>query len=106
MRPATAVTAILLLCIWAAGSTAKEPGMGQELFEMHCAKCHPEGDNIINPEKTLMKKDLDANGIKSAADIVRLMRSPGPGMVPFDEKTIPDKDAKEIAEYVLRAFRK
>jgi cytochrome c6 len=32
------------------------------------------------------------------------MRNPGPGMTAFDEKTIPDTDAKEIAEYVLKTF--
>lgn len=106
MRKTAVVTTVLLSCIWAAGGTAKEKPKGEELFETHCAKCHPDGDNIINPEKTLRKKDLNANGIKTAADIVKLMRSPGPGMVPFDEKTISDKEAREIAEYVLKAFSK
>jgi cytochrome c6 len=33
------------------------------------------------------------------------MRNPGPGMTTFDEKTIPDKQAKEIAEYILKSFK-
>jgi len=33
------------------------------------------------------------------------MRSPGPGMTKFDAKTIPDKEAKAIADYILRTFK-
>jgi cytochrome c6 len=33
------------------------------------------------------------------------MRNPGPGMNRFDAKTISDKDAKEIAEYILKTFK-
>ncbi len=77
---------------------------GEALFKQHCALCHPDGGNIINPQKTLHKKDRDANTIKTAADIVHLMRNPGLGMTKFDEKTILDKDAKEIAEYILKTF--
>jgi hypothetical protein len=32
------------------------------------------------------------------------MRNPGQGMTQFDEKTIPDKDAKEIGGYILKTF--
>ena len=77
---------------------------GEALFKQHCAVCHPDGGNIINPQKTLHKKDRDANTIKTAADIVHTMRNPGLGMTKFDEKTILDKDAKEIAEYILKTF--
>ncbi|MBP2679434.1 MAG: cytochrome c, class, partial [Deltaproteobacteria bacterium] len=37
--------------------------------------------------------------------IVGKMRNPGPGMTRFDTKTISDKDAKEIAQYILKAFK-
>lgn len=78
---------------------------GEALFKQHCTMCHPEGGNIINAKKTLRGKDLKANNIKSAGDIVKVMRNPGPGMNKFDEKTLPDKEAKEIAEYILKTFK-
>jgi hypothetical protein len=62
--------------------------------------CHPEGGNIINAKKTLHGKDLKANNIRNTEDIVKAMRNPGPGMTKFDEKILPAKEAKEIAEYV------
>lgn len=59
----------------------------------------------MNPQKTLHKKDLDTNNVKNAEDIIKLMRKPGPGMTPFDTKTVSDKDAREIANYILTTFQ-
>jgi cytochrome c6 len=78
---------------------------GETLFKQHCASCHPDGGNIINPKKTLTKKDREANGIKSKDDIVKFMRKPGPGMTSFDDKILSDKAAKEIAEFILKTFK-
>jgi cytochrome c6 len=78
---------------------------GEALFKQHCAVCHPDGGNIINPQKTLLKKDREAHNVKTAQDIIHNMRNPGLGMTKFDEKTVPDKDAKEIAEYILKTFK-
>ena len=80
-------------------------GVGEELFKKNCSVCHPAGGNIVNPKFTLHKKDLEAHNIKKPADIVNKMRNPGPGMPTFDKKTIPDNDAKEIAEYILKTFK-
>jgi cytochrome c6 len=77
---------------------------GKKEFMEHCAACHKDGGNIINPAKTLKKSDREANGIKSAKDIVKVMRNPGPGMTKFDKKTIPDSEAKAIADYVIKTF--
>jgi len=77
---------------------------GKALFEKHCAVCHKDGGNIINPKKTLKSSDLKANGITSAGDIVKVMREPGPGMSKFDKTAVPDDEAKAIAEYIMGAF--
>ncbi len=78
---------------------------GEERFKEHCALCHPDGGNIINDRKTLHNKDLRANNIKTEADIIKIMRNPGPGMTTFDIKTISDNDAGEIAKYILKSFK-
>ena len=83
----------------------KKESKGAKLFQQHCTVCHPAGGNIIKPALTLHKKDLDAHGVKTADDIVGKMRNPGPGMTRFDSKMISDKDAKEIAQYILTAFK-
>ena len=105
----TVVLAIVLAVSTAA--YAKDPApkaagpSGEASFKKHCTACHAGGGNIIRAEKSLHRKSLEANGIKTAADIVRLMRNPGPGMPKFDEKTVPDAEAKAVAEYVLKAFK-
>ena len=78
---------------------------GKKEFEEHCAMCHPDGGNTGNPMKTLGRKTLKANGIKNSKQIIARMRNPGPGMTRFDEKAIPVKEAKAIAEYILKSFK-
>jgi cytochrome c6 len=79
---------------------------GEALFKANCAVCHPGGGNVVNPAKTLHKKDRDANNVKTVSDIIGKMRKPGPGMTQFDQKTVSDKDAKEIADYIIKTFNK
>ena len=78
---------------------------GKKEFEEHCAVCHPKGGNSINAQKPLHRKSLRANGVKSAKDIIGKMRNPGPGMTKFEKNTISDKEAKAIAEYILKSFK-
>ncbi len=66
------------------GAAAAEDPSGEALFKKNCAVCHVDGGNIINPQKTLHKKDRDANDIKTADDIINKMRHPGPGMTIYD----------------------
>lgn len=77
---------------------------GEALFKQHCALCHTNGGNIVNSQKTLHKKDREKNGIKTAADIIKTMRNPGPGMTKFDGKVVSDKDAGAIAGYIVKTF--
>jgi cytochrome c6 len=99
------ILAVAVLVLGTAGPAKGQEKRGEALFKQNCAPCHADGGNIINPQKTLHKKDREANGVKKASDIVNKMRNPGPGMTKFDEKTVPDKDAKEIAEYILKTFK-
>jgi cytochrome c6 len=87
----------------AAGPVTEEVGKAE--FNEHCAVCHPNGGNVFNPQKSLHKKDLEANNVKTPEDIVKIMRNPGPGMTKFDENTIPDRVAKGIAEYIMKTFK-
>ena len=103
------MVALLAVCSFATAGLADtkkgEKIDGAKEFKEHCAVCHPDGKNIVNAQKTLSKKDREANGIKTAKDIVKNMRKPGPGMTPFDAKTISDKEAEAIAEYILKTFK-
>lgn len=111
-------TFVLSVCLFGTGLSAKETSKrksGEALFSEFCAECHAGGGNLLNPEKTLHKKSLEANNIKTPEDIVNKMRNRGPfaahpqsrlTMKRFDEDAIPDQDAYEIAKYILAAFDK
>jgi cytochrome c6 len=88
-----------------AAEKSASPAPGEAQFKQHCMMCHPNGGNIVNPKKTLLKKDRDTNNIKTEADIVKAIRKPGPGMTAFDAKTLSEKDAHAIAAYILKTYR-
>jgi cytochrome c6 len=100
-----AIAAAVLFVLHGHAVPASKATPGKQAFDKNCTVCHKEGGNIINPAKTLHKKDLEASGIAKPADIVAKMRNPGPGMTKFDQKTIPDKTARAIADYVLKTFK-
>jgi len=104
---------LFLSFISLSGRGASAEKSGEALFQEHCSACHPNGDNILNRKKTLHKKDREANNIRTAEDIVKKMRNPGPapthpqdwaGMKMFDQTKISDEDALKIADYILKTF--
>lgn len=109
MRKTVVAAVIALALVSLAGfvtsSSGESESAGESLFKLHCAVCHPNGKNIINPAKTLHSEDLQAHNITKPEDIVHIMRNPGPGMSKFEASMIPDSDAKKIANYVLETFR-
>ncbi len=106
-RKLITIAVMSILCIGTAAFAEKPAAHnpGEAKFKEHCALCHPDGGNIINPKKTLHTKSLGASKINSEADIVKIMRKPGPGMTTFDEKILSDKDSGEIAKYILKTFK-
>jgi cytochrome c6 len=102
---AIVIGALSISAVACYGKEAGKSQTGEALFKQHCAACHPGGGNIVNPAFTLHGKALMAHSITKPGDIVQKMRNPGPGMTKFDKKTIPDRDAKKIAEYVLKTFK-
>lgn len=100
---------VLAVCSLVSAALAVEPAAkahpGEKLFTQRCAVCHPQGGNIINPQKTLSKKILAANTIKTEQDIIKVIRNGAPGMTKFDTATISDEDAKLIAGYILKTFK-
>jgi len=87
------------------GCERQSGSSGEAMFQQHCAACHPNGGNAINPQKTLRSKDFAANNIKSPGDIVHRMRNPGTGMPMFSRNVIPDKDAYQVAHYIFSTFK-
>ena len=83
----------------AAGSALAAQKTGAELFKEKCAACHPDGGNVINPKEPI-------KGLKDPKMIVAKIRKGGGGMTAFDQKSVSDADAKAIATYVIKTFKK
>ncbi|MFA7403419.1 MAG: c-type cytochrome [Pelobacteraceae bacterium] len=80
-------------------SAAVAADKGEAIFKEKCASCHPDGGNIIKPSETL-------KGIKDPAKIIKKARKGGGGMPAFDSKAISDADAKLLAKYIIKTFKK
>ena len=78
---------------------------GEALFKQYCASCHPNGGNVSDPERTLHGSVLKKKHINTPEDIVNIMRKPLSRMIRFDAATLSDREARVIAEYVLKTFR-
>ena len=114
MKTVFIVASVFLFLVSLTGTGFPEEKTGEALFKANCASCHPQGGNILNPKKTLSRKDREANKIITADDIINKMRNPGPvpthpqvwaGMKMFDKYKISDDEAQKIAEYILTTFK-
>lgn len=72
---------------------------GEAIFKAKCASCHPDGGNVIKPKETI-------KGIKDSRKIIKQLRKGGGGMPAFDAKAISDADAKLLADYIIKTFKK
>ena len=72
---------------------------GEAIFKAKCATCHPDGGNIMNPKATL-------KGLKDSKVITKKIRKGGGGMTAFDAKAVSDADAKLVADYIVKTFKK
>jgi cytochrome c6 len=72
---------------------------GEAIFKAKCASCHPDGGNIMKPTETL-------KGIKDTKKITKKIRKGGGGMPVFDAKSVSDAEAKLVADYIVKTFKK
>jgi cytochrome c6 len=105
LRKLIPLSAIAILGLAAQLPAADAPS-GEEIFKARCTSCHRDGGNIIKKDKTLSRKDLEANNIRTEEDVIRVLRNPGPVMPKYDEKMLSPADARAVARYVLEQFNK
>ena len=100
-----AVMALCLFVTFGIAGKSVSAMSGEAGFKQHCSACHANGGNIINPQKTLHKKNLNASKILKAEDIIMVVRKGAPSMPALDKNTLSDEDAMEIAKYILTTFK-
>jgi cytochrome c6 len=72
---------------------------GEAIFKANCVSCHPNGGNVVKPKEVI-------TGIKDPKKILKQIRKGGGGMPVFDTKAISDADAKLLADYIIKTFKK
>jgi uncharacterized membrane protein len=80
----------------------KEVKAGENIYRARCSACHPHGGNIIKP-------NLPVRGAPELADFQKFsewLRHPDPPMPAFPAKTISDRQAKELYDYVMRVLER
>jgi cytochrome c6 len=93
-----AASVVLSIGMTSAAAFAAETG-GEAIFKAKCASCHPDGGNVMKPKESI-------KGIKSSKKIITQVRKGGGGMPAFDAKAISDADAKKLADYIIKTFKK
>ncbi len=71
-----------------------------DTFNKYCSSCHSNGGNLMNPKKTLSKKDLANNGVDNIGSISTLVTNGKPPMPAFG-KSLSNEEIANVAKYVM-----
>jgi len=86
MEKLTLLLSVIALISFASSNSMGEAAshqVGETLYKKHCVACHPDADKL-----------------RSAKDIVRIMRRQMASMPEFGEDKISNDDAKKIEAYI------
>jgi len=75
---------------------------GERIFEANCGKCHPQGGNVIKPDKPLVK----APALKEFKTFIGKIRHPVAPMPAFGPSQITDQQAGELYQYIIHVLEK
>ena len=78
---------------------------GAKIFSAKCAACHAGGKNLVNPQKTLAKADLEKYGMNSLEAITTQVTK-GKGAMPAFKGQLTDQQIADVATYVLESSEK
>jgi cytochrome c6 len=93
---------IVLLCFFSFSLPvfALNLEQGQQLFEVHCAGCHPQGGNILRRGKNLRQKALKRYQMDNAEAIINLVTKGKNNMSAFSDRLSPE-EIETVTAYVL-----
>lgn len=89
---------IFTLPVFADSLTSSSSG---KLFQIHCAGCHPNGNNIIRRGKNLKIKSLRRYGYDSVDAITQIVTNGKNNMSAFRER-MTETEINQVANYVLQ----
>ncbi|MFB2937865.1 cytochrome c6 PetJ [Aerosakkonemataceae cyanobacterium BLCC-F154] len=78
---------------------------GGKIFGTSCAACHMGGKNVVMPNKTLSKADLEKYGMNSLEAITTQVKNGKSAMPSFLGK-LSEQQIEDVATYVLESSEK
>ncbi len=98
----TIILSTLICCLFTPNSLADtlNSQQGKQIFQINCAGCHPNGNNIIRRGKNLKLKALQKNGYDSLDKITWLVTNGKNNMSAFKDR-LTEKEINQVANYVL-----
>ena len=83
------------------GQETGSEGKGRETFAMNCSPCHPQGGNLIKPEKTIK----GSKKLTNPKALLEWIRKSVASMPVFPAARISDKQAEELYLYIVMAAK-
>jgi len=99
------LVSVAVSCLAPSIAMAADIENGERIFSANCSACHAGGNNVINPEKTLKKDVLEANGMNSVNAITYQVTN-GKNAMPAFGGRLDDSDIEDVANYVLSQSEK
>lgn len=94
------IAIVLLLFSYPQLGIATEANQGEKIFNIYCAGCHPNGNNIIRRAKSLKKAALKKYKRDSIETISELVTYGKNNMSAFKDRLSEEK-INAVAKYVL-----
>jgi cytochrome c6 len=99
IRAMLIIAACMCSCSIAAFTQDSATGSsGNVVFNQHCAACHANGGNVVNPNKPLK----GAQTLNTFEAFLPWIRHPDQPMPSFPPSTISDQQAKALYDYILK----
>jgi len=74
---------------------------GEQIFSQNCAACHSNGQNVVNPAKTLEIEDLEKYSMNTIDAITYQVKNGNVGGMPKFGERLSEEDIINVANYVL-----
>ncbi|MDJ0842882.1 c-type cytochrome [Crocosphaera sp.] len=91
---------LLLFIIYPTSALAENVKDGSKIFTVHCAGCHPNGNNIIRRGKNLKLRALKRNKVDTLDAIINLVTYGKNNMSAYEERLTQD-EIQLVSQYVL-----
>ena len=101
MRTLLAGALMLITLLWQSSSALGLSGSGEQLFDLHCAGCHPNGGNIIRRGRTLKLKALERRELNNAQAIAQIARE-GIGQMSGYADALGEGNDVVVADWIWR----